>query len=493
MNNILNPYDVLSVSQSAGFSEIDDAYKKLKARLEAAKAAGSLGANKQLEQVLDAYKLLTDSARLKKYKDQTKDQKNDASFSLRLTPSKRVLETLPEPQVVYVLADIIPHYSGRPSTSRRDAGLNLTLVLDQSNSMTGARLERVKVAATEIINQLTEEDYLSVIGFNDRANVLIEATRVDNKKILASKTRMARAKGGTEILQGLRAGLQENRKNLDPERVNHIILLTDGNTYGDQDACILLANEAAREGISISTLGLGSEWNDAFLDEIASITGGASGFIKSANSVVSFMNGQVNKLARVFTERVSMTVTSETDTEVEMVFKLKPSPQPLPHSVEAIPLGGIQADRTVSVLFQVKIPANIPVGFHNIARIVVTGDVMVERRRHLAARDMGLEVATNAEYEDPPDEILDALGKLTLYHMQERANEALEDGDVAQATERLQNLATRLLDLGEEELAQQTMRELNTLQLTKSLSDEGRKTIKYQTRHLISPDATNEG
>jgi Ca-activated chloride channel family protein len=205
------------------------------------------------------------------------------------------------------------------------------------------------------------------------------------------------------------------------------------------------------------------------------------------------MNGQVNKLARVFTERVSMTVTSETDTEVEMVFKLKPSPQPLPHSVEAIPLGGIQADRTVSVLFQVKIPANIPVGFHNIARIVVTGDVMVERRRHLAARDMGLEVATNAEYEDPPDEILDALGKLTLYHMQERANEALEDGDVAQATERLQNLATRLLDLGEEELAQQTMRELNTLQLTKSLSDEGRKTIKYQTRHLISPDATNEG
>ena len=488
MRRQLNPYAILGVPTLAGQTEITSAYKELKKRLQGGVEKGLKGAEAQLQQIEEAYKLVSDSRRKAEYDDLLAQTDLYMPFSIRITPSKRVIEKIPEPQVIYLLLDIRPDPAIKATSQGEEGGLNLTLVLDQSNSMKGHRLERVKVAATEIINQLSEQDYLSVISFNDRPTTLIEAGPVENKNVLISRTRMARAKGGTEIFQGLRAGVKENQKNLKTERVNHIILLTDGKTFGDEEDCLRLASMAAKDGISISTLGLGSEWNDKFLDELASITGGASGFIKSANSVVSFMNSQVEKLSRVFTERMQLSIASDLDIDVEMIFKLRPSPQPLANSDEITQLGGMQHERPMSALIQIQLPPNLPVGFIDVARFVVTGDVMADNRKHVVVSELGLEVAEEAEYEDPPESILDALGKLTLYNMQERATQALEQGNVAEATERLQNLATRLLDMGHDDLAKQTMQELHTLQATHVLSDEGRKTIKYQTRHLLAPD-----
>jgi hypothetical protein len=70
--------------------------------------------------------------------------------------------------------------------------------------------------------------------------------------------------------------------------------------------------------------------------------------------------------------------------------------------------------------------------------------------------------------------------------LQERAQEALESGDVNEATRRLENLATRLLAMGEEELANQALSEARRVAHTADLSDKGRKALKYQTRYLLA-------
>jgi Ca-activated chloride channel family protein len=49
---------------------------------------------------------------------------------------------------------------------------------------------------------------------------------------------MIRAGGGTEIFQGLLAAFTEVRRNLTRSMINHIILITDGRTYGDEQSCI---------------------------------------------------------------------------------------------------------------------------------------------------------------------------------------------------------------------------------------------------------------
>src|SRR5512139_3779513 len=91
--------------------------------------------------------------------------------------------------------------------------------------------------------------------------------------------------GATEIFQGLQAGLQEVCQSVDPSRVNHIILLTDGHTYGDEQACLQLAEDAARKNIGITGLGVGDEWNDIFLDALAGRTGGSSVYISNPKDI----------------------------------------------------------------------------------------------------------------------------------------------------------------------------------------------------------------
>lgn len=81
--------------------------------------------------------------------------------------------------------------------------------------------------------------------------------------------------------------------------------------------------------------------------------------------------------------------------------------------------------------------------------------------------------------------ILDALGKLTLHRMQQKAEEAVKRGDVREATRRLENLATRLLAAGHDELAQQAISEAQRVSSTSALSDEGQKRLKYGTRMLL--------
>jgi len=194
----------------------------------------------------------------------------------------------------------------------------------------------------------------------------------------------------------------------------------------------------------------------------------------------------VRSLSNVFAERVQLSIAPDPDIRIESVFKLAPSPQPLPLDQGNIPLGGLQLNRVISVLIQLELPANLEVGFRSIARLVASGDIFANGlQKYQALSDISIEINNNPPPEDPPSAILDALGKLTLYRMQERAQEALEAGDIREATRRLETLATRLLELGEKELAQQALAEAQQVAYTAGLSDKGRKTLKYQTRHLL--------
>jgi len=482
-----DPYSVLGVSGNANGEDIKRAYRHLVQRLHPDKNPDSAAAAAQFLEVQESYDLLADTIRRDKYDETvTPRSPDDLYFTLRVTPSKRAIIAMPETQVIYLLTEIFPAPQAQEEEQVIESRLNLTLVLDQSNSMNGSRLEKVKLATQKIIDELDEKDIISIITFNDRATVIIPATPVQNKAALKARIAVMAASGGTEIYQGLTAGMNEIKKYLGPKLVNHIILLTDGHTFGDQEACIQLAEDAKTRGVGISAMGLGSDWNDEFLDELATKTGGTSEYIKSPNMVVDFMNNHVQQMTKAFAERMRISIAPDPDVQLELAFKLAPNPQPLETSADFIPLGSLQAKRPISVLLQFQMPPENSPGFRTIARIIAAGDILQNQQQAFRAiSDISLEVTETPTTEDPPTVILDALSKLTLYRLQERAQEAIEQGDIVEATRRLENLATRLLEMGEDSLAQQTLAEAQRVAHTSTLSEKGRKTLKYQTRSLL--------
>lgn len=486
-----DPYTILGVSNRASDDDIKRTYRRLAQRFHPDSNPNNPGAILQFQDINTAYNLLSDPLQRGTFDSRYQQQinLNDASFNLRVTPSKRTVYPLDEEQVIYLLAEIIAspneHY-----TSTTEANLNLTLVLDVSNSMSGTRIRKVIVAAQRMISEMNAGDYISIVTFNDRASVIIPATRVEDQAALKSRISLIKPSGGTEIFQGLSAGVSENRKYLSPRLVNHVILLTDGHTFGDQDRCLELAEAASNEGISISAMGLGNDWNDTFLDQLASRTGANSMYIQSEHAVSKFFNDQVKSLSDSFADRMSLSIAPDPDMSLDMAFMLSPNPQPVDVGEGRINLGSLQKRRPISLLFQFVMPAKMQEGFRTVGRLVASGEILHNTNQHYqAVSDISIEVSSTPSRDEPPAVIMDALSKLTLYRIQEKAHSALESGDTAEATRRLETLATRLLELGETSLAHQTIAEAEFIAKQNKSSSGGFKNIKYSTRALIGADS----
>lgn len=485
MKVINDYYAILGVSPDVNNEDIKAAYR-LAARRFHPDSNPNPGASVQFRDLAEAYEVLGDEYKRAEYDRLIKRQGlPPAYFGLRITPSKRALRSIAEPQVLYVLVEIAPD----PRFAQqqfKEAPLNLALAIDRSTSMRGARLDKVKQAIHRIIDVLDTEDRLAIVAFSDKADLILESTPVLEKPALKALASTMQASGGTEIYRGMLVGAEQIRRSLDRQFVNHLILLTDGQTYGDEAQCLALADELNAEGIGVSAIGIGEEWNDAFLDELASRTGGASAYVNSPSAVERFLNKRIRSLGAAFIERLQLSIAPDSDIKLEDAFKLNPNAQPLPTDAQVIPLGSMERHRNISIILQLQFPGAPKEGFRTVLRLDATGDVLHEDfSTFKTVSDFSIEVADQAAQENPPTAILEALGKLTLYRMQSKAQEALARGDYREATRRLENLATRLLENGEETLAHAALAEARRVARTTMLSEEGQKRLKYGTRALL--------
>ncbi|OQX65480.1 MAG: hypothetical protein B5M51_00610 [Anaerolinea sp. 4484_236] len=399
--------------------------------------------------------------------------------------SRQSLVRLNETQLIYALLEWKPRQNKGEVIS---PPLNICLVLDNSTSMKGQNTEMVKAAAIHLIRSLRQQDILSVVTFSDRAQVLIPASLQLDRRRMETKIRMILPSGGTEIFQGLQAGIAEVRKNFSVERVNHVILLTDGDTYGDEEESMLAAEESANYGIGISGLGIGKDWNDDFLDELASKAGSSSSYIAHPQEIQAFLEEKFKQLAKVFAENLELKVETSPHVELSYIFRLQPNAAHLPLE-NPLQLGIILRDQPLSLLFEFTVsPSAVIDDVANLLRGSLKFEIPSQA---LPSQPMRIrvfrEVTEIASLEPPSPTLVHALANLNLFRMQERAQEEVSEGKYNEASRRLQHLATHLLSHGERSMAKTVLLEAENLQKQQSFSEEGRKNIKYGTRALLLP------
>jgi Ca-activated chloride channel family protein len=151
-----------------------------------------------------------------------------------------------------------------------------------------------------------------------------------------------------------------------------------------------------------------------------------------------------------------------------------------------IALSALPTDSSMLLLMEFVIQPH-SAGMHRLAMLELIGDVpMLNRKGERVRQDLTVEFAPPSPTAMPivPPAILSALAKITIFQMQETAWKSLDKGDVMDATRRLETMATRLLDLGEHQLARAALLEAGRLARSGHLSPAGRKAIKYGTRSL---------
>jgi Ca-activated chloride channel family protein len=484
INPEIDLYAVLNISSDATTDEIRQAYRQLARQVHPDMRDGQ-GTSLLFRQVQEAYEILGNPQQRSAYDQQRVEAglSPQSIFQWKMQPSRSALSVGVDEQVIYLLFEIA---AGQSDQARGRQALNICLVLDRSTSMQGSRLEQTKSSAHRMIDSLAADDALSIITFSDKAEVIWPSQLLTDPIKTKAKVSAIQASGGTEILQGLLAGLAEIEKRRSQYAVNHLILLTDGQTYGDEDRCLSVAEEAAKHRIGISAMGIGEDWNDTLLDAIASRCGGVSQYIASTGEIQHFLRERLQGLSTVYADNVRLLFKPIDGTLLKSAFKLSPYIERISLTNETLSLGSLQSDTMVSGIIELVVKGQ-DVGIHRLAQMELVGNIPSRQMDDARVRkDVAFAFEPNANPNTPaPSHILSALAKVTIFQMQEGALTALEQGDVAGATHRLETMATRLLDMGEHQLARAALLEAGRLARSGNLSPAGRKAIKYGTRSLI--------
>lgn len=478
-------YAELGISRDASLEEIRRAYHKAARELHP-DLSNQANANELFLRIQAAYDVLSDPAKRAKY-DQALSpiEKQKPRVGLNVLYSRPALMKINEPQLTFVMIELTAPADAKTHPS---PPLNVCLVLDRSTSMQGERMDMLKGSAVELINQLRPDDIISIVTFSDRADVLVSARKSADKHEIEKKIKLIQTGGGTEIFRGLEAAFFEVRSRLSTNYTNHIILITDGRTYGDEADCMRIADQAAIYGIGISGLGIGSEWNDVFLDGLAARTGGSSMFLSQTRDIDKFLKEKFTGLRQIYAERVTFDVHVKPGVELRYAFRLSPEANPL-KTMSPIRLGTIPKETSLAFILELMVdPVNDITGNLPLAEGQISMDLPTrESPNYVVSIQLARKVSEETELEPPPTRLLRAMSQLTLYRMQERANQYLAEGQLDDASRHLHNLATHLFSQGQHELARTTLKEAENVDQHLGLSDVGKKQIKYGTRALLLP------
>jgi Ca-activated chloride channel family protein len=356
--------------------------------------------------------------------------------------------------------------------------------------MKGRRLYYVKEAARRIVSNLTSHDTFGLVVFNDRATVLLPAGSAADTSVALGAIDSIKPAGGTEMAQGVRAGLQEVLKHHSSQVISHVILLTDGRTYGDEETVLALAALAGQEKIGMTVMGLGDDWNDELLDEVARRATGTAHYIAEPDQAVELFQSQVQELQRTTARDASLLIDPGPDAKLLQVHEVAPGLRRLDVEENVVTIGSLPTAPPLRLMAELSV-RKTPRDVVFIADFVLRAQLVQDSKQYETHRTVLADVGDVAS--EPSMDVYQSAQRVATLRLQQRTWEALENGEELSAIASLEQLADRFLELGAMDLAIATQQEVERFQLTRELSEGGRKIIKYGTRMLaLPPPPTSE-
>ncbi|MFL5728766.1 MAG: vWA domain-containing protein [Cytophagaceae bacterium] len=187
----------------------------------------------------------------------------------------------PDKKEVYLYVDL----TGSGASKRLP--LNISLVLDRSGSMgEEERMHNAKIAVCYLIDHLNPDDIVSIVTYDHVAAVLHGSSPITDKEYVKKRIHHIYPGGTTNISGGLEKGYNEVKMTYSPDRINRVLLLSDGKANegltDDYLLELIVRDHSQKQNISLSTFGLGHEFNEQLMHDMAEAGGGNYYFIETA-------------------------------------------------------------------------------------------------------------------------------------------------------------------------------------------------------------------
>lgn len=373
-----------------------------------------------------------------------------------------------------------------PSRSAVRTPLNLSLAIDVSGSMAGAPLKHAVLAAQRVVDALDANDTFSVVLYDDKVRTLIEPTRVTDKEALKAQIAGARAGGLTNLSGGWLKAVELVQQHAQPNVVSRVLLLTDGqaNVGVTQNSVLIkTAEQKAEGGVTTTTLGFGTRFNEDLLIGMARAAGGNFYFIQSSDDAADVFTFELQTMKAVAAQNLSVTLQPAAGVGIGQILSLHRASA----DGQTIELGDIYEDEDKLLGFQVSWDA-LAAGVHPLLNLSYSAQVLEEGSVATVSGTFAVEATFGPLDANATSDIsvtLD-LARLRIAHAKERA---VEHMDAGQAGEAEATLRTVIQDLSASGLNEhfEIAEELEQLEhfasriASRSLDNETRKEIRDQS------------
>lgn len=203
--------------------------------------------------------------------------------------------------------------------------LNVALVIDRSGSMRGDKMDRTREAARKFVEGLNERDTFALVSYSDDVRVDLAADKAtdDHKRAALREIARMQPSGSTNLSGGLFRGQAEVSRNLAAGAVNRVLLMSDGlanRGVTDVSSIAQAAQREAQRGLSVTTIGVGTDYNEDLMTAVADQGSGNYYFVENAQSVPTVLSAELSKMANTVAQDARVEFTLDDGAEFQRVI-----------------------------------------------------------------------------------------------------------------------------------------------------------------------------
>lgn len=323
---------------------------------------------------------------------------------------------------------------------------NIALVIDKSGSMSGEKIEKAREATWMAVQRLGAEDIVSIVVYDSTVRVLVSATKASDRDTLRDAIESIQADGNTALFAGVSKGAAELRKFLSHNRVNRIILLSDGLANVGPSSPGELADLGyllSRDGISVTTIGLGLGYNEDLMSRLAYNSDGSHYFAESARQLASIFDSELGDVLSVVAQGVV--------TEIECAPGIRPirllgREGEISGNRVRVFMNQLYSEHEKYVLLEVEVPSQADGAELELARVHVEYDNMQTRKRDSLRQTVGASFSSSADLVKKSEnrDVMVAVVEQVATEKNEEATRLRDEGNIEAAQQVLKSNAEYL-------------------------------------------------
>ncbi|MCJ8332458.1 MAG: VWA domain-containing protein, partial [Lentisphaeria bacterium] len=189
--------------------------------------------------------------------------------------------------------------------------VNICLVIDKSGSMSGTKIEDAKKAAISVLKRLHPTDLFSLVVYDGTIQTLVPAQHPKNTEAITKAINSITASGGTALFGGVSQGAAEIRKNNNKKYLNRVFLLSDGQANigpSSPEDLQRLGIALSKENIVVTTIGLGTGYNEDLMTKLAVATDSLTYFVENSNDLPRIFNKELGDVLSIVSNSVKIKI-----------------------------------------------------------------------------------------------------------------------------------------------------------------------------------------